>query len=252
MSKTMATEIKLPKLGESVDSGVVSKVLISAGDSVTEDQPVIELETEKATVEVPTPIGGTVKEVRVKEGETIKVGQVILTVEEGTGAEEEKEKPEAASKLNDAQQKTEPATKPREAEKKTDLEAKGEEKREEKAAGEKQTDAESASDTEKETEAKPRPAKEKQEEEKKTAPSPREKKAEPAKTEEPAPTVPQAAPEPVPAAPSVRRMARELGIDITEVSGSGPGGRISEEDIRNYARSIILNVTRSQPALPAV
>jgi pyruvate dehydrogenase E2 component (dihydrolipoamide acetyltransferase) len=76
----MATEIKLPKLGESVDSGVVSKVLISAGDSVTEDQPVIELETEKATVEVPTPIGGTVKEVRVKEGETIKVGQVILTV----------------------------------------------------------------------------------------------------------------------------------------------------------------------------
>src|SRR6266851_4658459 len=134
----MPTEIKLPQLGESVDSGVVSKVLISAGDSVTEDQPVIELDTEKATVEVPTPVGGTVKEVRVKEGETIKVGQVILTVEEATGAEE-KTKPEAAAKPKDAQQKTELAAKPKEAEKKTEPESKGKEKLEEKAEEEKQT-----------------------------------------------------------------------------------------------------------------
>jgi pyruvate dehydrogenase E2 component (dihydrolipoamide acetyltransferase) len=246
----MPTEIKLPQLGESVDSGVVSKVLISAGDSVTEDQPVIELDTEKATVEVPTPVGGTVKEVRVKEGETIKVGQVILTVDEATGAEEEKTKPEAAAKPNGAQQKPEPAAKPKEAEKKTEPESKGKGKLEEKAEEEKQTDAEKAPEPEKETEGKP--PKEKQEEEKRAAPSPLEKKAEPAKTEEPAPKAPQAVSEPVPAAPSVRRMARELGIDISEVSGSGPGGRISEEDIRNYARSIILNVTRPQPALPAV
>jgi pyruvate dehydrogenase E2 component (dihydrolipoamide acetyltransferase) len=248
----MATEIKLPQLGESVDSGVVSKVLISAGDSVTEDQPVIELDTEKATVEVPTPVAGTVKEVRVKEGDTIKVGEVILTVEEATGAEEEKTKLEATAKTKDAQQKPEPSAKPKEAEKKTEPESRREEKLEEKAEKEKQTNADAVPEPEKQAEAKPIPTKEKQEEEDGAAPSTREKKAEPAKTEEPAPTTLKAAHELVPAAPSVRRMARELGIDITEVSGSGAGGRISEEDIRNYARSIILNVTRSQPALPAV
>jgi pyruvate dehydrogenase E2 component (dihydrolipoyllysine-residue acetyltransferase) len=244
----MATEIKLPQLGESVDSGVVSKVLISAGDSVTEDQPVIELDTEKATVEVPTPVSGTVKEVRVKEGETIKVGQVILTVEEGSAAAEGKKKTEGTAKLKEGQQKPEPTSRPREAEKKTKPEFKGEEKPEE----EKQKDAEAMQEPEKVAEAKPHPTEEEQEKDKSAAPMPREKKAETAKAEELAPKTPKSAPEPVPAAPSVRRMARELGIDITEVSGSGPGGRISEEDIRNYARSIILNVTRPQPALPAV
>jgi pyruvate dehydrogenase E2 component (dihydrolipoamide acetyltransferase) len=248
----MATEIKLPQLGESVDSGVVSKVLISAGDSVTEDQPVIELDTEKATVEVPTPVGGTVKEVRVREGETIKVGQVILTVEEGAGSEEEKKTPGAAATAKETQQKSEPGAKRKEAEKKTQPEAKGEEKPEGKAEEERKTDAEALPEPERQAEAKPRPTKGKQEEEMRAASIPPEKKAEPAKIEEPAPTAPKTAPEPVPAAPSVRRMARELGIDITEVIGSGPGGRISEEDIRNYARSIILNVTRPQPALPAV
>jgi pyruvate dehydrogenase E2 component (dihydrolipoamide acetyltransferase) len=248
----MATEIKLPKLGESVDEGVVAKVLISAGDSVTVDQPVIELDTEKATVEVPTPVSGTVKEIRVKEGETIKVGQVILTVEQGTGAEEEKTKPEGAAKPKDEHPKPEPAAKPKESEKKTEPESKGKERLEKKAEEEQQMDAEAVPEPEQEAEARPRTTKGKQKEEERVAPSPREKRAEPAEPEESAPTALQAAAELVPAAPSVRRMARELAIDITEVSGSGPGGRISEEDVRNYARSIILNVTRPQPALPVV
>jgi pyruvate dehydrogenase E2 component (dihydrolipoamide acetyltransferase) len=76
----MATEVKLPLLGENVDSATVVKVLVSAGDTITEDQPVMELETEKASAEVPASTSGTVKEIRVKEGETIKVGQVILTL----------------------------------------------------------------------------------------------------------------------------------------------------------------------------
>jgi len=247
----MATEIKLPKLGESVDSGVVSKVLISAGDSVTEDQPVIELDTEKATVEVPTPIGGTVKEVRVKEGETIKVGQVILTVEEGAGEKEEKTKPEAEAKRKETQQKTEPATKPKEADKKTEPEAKVEDKAK---AHEKEPEPEAEPEPEQKArgEVKSRATKDGKEQEDKVAPTPLEKEPEHAKIEADARKTLEAAPEPAPAAPSVRRMARELGIEISEVSGSGPGGRISEEDVRNYARSIILNVVRphlaQQPA----
>ena len=247
----MATEIKLPKLGESVDSGVVSKVLISAGDSVTEDQPVIELETEKATVEVPTPIGGTVKEVRVKEGETIKVGQVILTVEEGAGETKEKTKPEAEAKPEETQQKTEPATRPKEADKKTEPEARVEDKAE---AQEKEPEAEAEPEPEQRArgEVKSRATKDGKEQDEKVAPTPLEKEPEPGKTEAPARKRTEAAPEPAPAAPSVRRMARELGIEINEVSGSGPSGRISEEDVRNYARSIIINVTRphlaQQPA----
>src|SRR5438067_501151 len=94
----MATEIKLPILGENVDSGEVSKILVSVGDTVTEDQPVIELETEKATVEVPTSAAGTVKEIRVKEGETIKVGQVMLTVEAGAESRAVKQQAEPQRK----------------------------------------------------------------------------------------------------------------------------------------------------------
>src|SRR5436853_3057363 len=82
----MAIEIKLPARGENVDSGTVVKILVSPGDKITEDQPVLDLETEKASVEVPASASGTVKEIRVKEGDTIKVGQIVLTLEAGEGA----------------------------------------------------------------------------------------------------------------------------------------------------------------------
>src|SRR5215467_6259570 len=94
----MAIEIKLPILGENVDSGVVLSVLVSKGDEVTEGQPVIELETEKATVEVPASASGRVQEINVKEGETIKVGQLILLLGEGAGAAKEERKPRPAAK----------------------------------------------------------------------------------------------------------------------------------------------------------
>lgn len=94
----MATEIKLPALGENVDSGTVVKILVSAGDTVTEDQAVLELETEKASVDVPASASGMVKEIRVKEGETIKVGQVILSLEQGAETKEVKEKAQMPEK----------------------------------------------------------------------------------------------------------------------------------------------------------
>ncbi|MGH9352311.1 MAG: biotin/lipoyl-containing protein, partial [Terriglobia bacterium] len=77
----MATEFRLPELGENIQAGDLIKVLISPGDKVSQDQAVIELETDKATIEVPSSVSGTVKQVLVKAGEKLKIGQVIFTVD---------------------------------------------------------------------------------------------------------------------------------------------------------------------------
>ena len=79
------TEFKLPELGENIDQGDLVRLMISPGAAITEGQPVMELETDKAVVEVPSTVSGVVKEIRVKEGEKIKVGQVIFTFENGAG-----------------------------------------------------------------------------------------------------------------------------------------------------------------------
>jgi pyruvate dehydrogenase E2 component (dihydrolipoamide acetyltransferase) len=223
---------------------------VSEGSEVAEGQPVIELETEKATVEVPASASGRVKEISVKEGETIKVGQVILVLEEGAGAAKaEERKPKPAAKP-EAEKRGKPATKPEEGMRET-----AEAQEEEVKAVAAPSRAPRA-----ETRAKPHAEEPKREAPKKEAAPRREEqveKEEPPRGEvaEPRPAAtpekarrPEEARELIAAAPSVRRLARELGIDINEVVGSEPGGRISEEDVRNYARSIILNVTRLMPA----
>src|SRR6202166_1603207 len=80
-----ASEFKLPELGENISEGDLVRLMIAPGAKVSEGQPVMELETDKAVVEVPSSVSGVVKEVKVKEGEKIKVGQVIFTLE-GTAA----------------------------------------------------------------------------------------------------------------------------------------------------------------------
>src|SRR6188508_686359 len=82
----MPTELKLPELGENIAAGDVVRVLVKPGDTIVKDQPVIELETDKATIEVPSSIAGVVKEVQVKPGQKVKVGQTVLTVEGDGGA----------------------------------------------------------------------------------------------------------------------------------------------------------------------
>jgi pyruvate dehydrogenase E2 component (dihydrolipoamide acetyltransferase) len=77
----VASEFKLPELGENVHGGDVLRVLVKPGDAVKTDQPVLELETDKATIEVPSSVDGTVGEVKVKPGEKVKVGQTIFTVD---------------------------------------------------------------------------------------------------------------------------------------------------------------------------
>ena len=82
----MSTEVKLPELGENISSGDLLKMLVKVGDKIKKDQTLLELETDKAAIEVPSPVGGTVQQVHVKEGQKVNVGQLILSVEEnGTG-----------------------------------------------------------------------------------------------------------------------------------------------------------------------
>src|SRR5919197_1043200 len=105
----MATVFKRPDLGENVTAGDVVRVLVSPGDAVAKDQPVLELETDKATIEVPSSVAGTVKDVRVKQGDHIKVGQVVLTVEDGNGARASKGAPAQETKASDDEPKPQPA-----------------------------------------------------------------------------------------------------------------------------------------------
>ena len=78
----MPTDMKLPELGENIEGGDVLRVMVKAGDAIKKDQPVLELETDKATIEVPSSADGVVKEIKVKQGEKIKVGQTIFMVDE--------------------------------------------------------------------------------------------------------------------------------------------------------------------------
>ena len=79
------TEFKIPELGENVASGDVTRVLVNVGDTIALEQPVLELETDKATIEVPSSVAGVVKEIKVKKGDKVKVGAVVLTVDSADG-----------------------------------------------------------------------------------------------------------------------------------------------------------------------
>jgi len=212
----MLTEFRLPELGENIDKGELVKVLVSVGDIISQDQAVIEIETDKATIEVPTSVAGTVKKILVKEGTTLKVGQAILSVENGASAKPAEAKTEAPAAIKVEEPVKSPgpaATAPPPP--KVDGPAEG------SAAATPTTDRTAAV-----TLATPVVP----------ATTTREPASVPAATEPQGPTAP---PQLAPAAPSVRRQARELGIDINQVPGSGPAGRISAEDLKRYAKQII-------------
>src|SRR5688500_16679590 len=82
----MSTDMKLPELGENIEGGDVLRVMVKPGDAIKKDQPVLELETDKATIEVPSSADGIVKEVKIKPGEKVKVGQTIFIVDENGAA----------------------------------------------------------------------------------------------------------------------------------------------------------------------
>jgi pyruvate dehydrogenase E2 component (dihydrolipoamide acetyltransferase) len=239
----MPTDFKLPELGENITAGDVVRVLVSPGDAVAKDQPVLELETDKATIEVPSSVAGTVKDIRVKQGERIKVGQVVLTVEDGDGAKAPKGKtpdsaPAAATDAKAARPaEDQPGPQPSEAavegglsQQATTGNARGASSASaaRKGAGERDTGrAEQPEAQQSEPPSKPKRGEVVDISRGARAPQ--------------APAPPEEAPQgpSAPAAPSVRRLARELGIDIAGVPGSGPAGRIVAEDVQAFVRAAL-------------
>jgi pyruvate dehydrogenase E2 component (dihydrolipoamide acetyltransferase) len=237
------TDFTLPELGENISAGDVLRVLVKPGDTIQKEQAVLELETDKATIEVPSSVAGQVKEVKVKAGDTVKVGQAILSVEDGAGAKPAEAKPasEKAPAGGEggkaaAPGSTEGEPKPQPAGEKipdvqTDAQAKDQSTRPDKAGVKDPSvgpQAQSGADDEV-------PARGKNV----VDISRGARAAEPAA----APELP-----PAPAAPSVRRMARELGVDISQVSGSGDGGRISVDDVKTHAKRLVTGAGRSGAA----
>jgi len=224
----MATEFKIPELGENVSAGDVVRVLVKAGDQLAKDQPVLELETDKATIEVPSNVAGTVKEIKVKPGDKVKVGQLVLTVAEGAeaaeGAEKPKAQPQAAATEGGMSQKA--AAEPKADE--------GGEARAKADRGEGQAEPPDAQEAD--------------------APKPKRgevvdiSRGARAQQPLPAPAAEEPAGPTAPAAPSVRRMARELGVDIRSVTGSGEGGRISVEDLQQYVKGVMSGAGPAQQA----
>ncbi|AKJ65431.1 2-oxo acid dehydrogenase subunit E2 [Kiritimatiella glycovorans] len=201
----MSTKMMLPELGENVENGDIVQVMVSPGDTIAKDQPVLEIEAGKASMEVPSTVEGEIEEVHIKEGQTVSVGDVVLSVKSETGAETE-----AESELES------------ESESESELEAEAE------------LEAESGSgEASAEEEQEPEP------------PPKREAPEGPAKQEK------RAAGKAVAASPKVRRLARELGVDIHEVPASKPDERISEEDVKNFARSLLEDRERGGGPSPA-
>jgi pyruvate dehydrogenase E2 component (dihydrolipoamide acetyltransferase) len=200
-------EFRLPELGENISQGDLVRLMITPGTKVSEGQPVMELETDKAVVEVPSSVSGVVNEVKVKEGEKVKVGQVIFTLQGAPAIQPEASRVsrgpvEHVSGQHGARLAFQAA-----------IRAEG-------------------------------------------------------KTEEQAlpPDQPQSKPQvfsmpvqlgkvagtdhrqPVPAAPHTRRLAREIGVDIYEVKGTGPGGRISEDDVKAQAKAMLASAGQAVQA----
>jgi pyruvate dehydrogenase E2 component (dihydrolipoamide acetyltransferase) len=215
----MATQIKLPNLGENIESGDVLSILVSEGDTIKADQDIIEVETDKATMPIPSPQGGKVVKVLVAEGDTIKIGAPILEIEASGNGAATKEAPKA-------EKKAEP--KKAEAKKAANPPAKAGSPQKEKDIPPPPEEAVPAVVEDDEEEAEAEPAKP---EPKKTA-----AKAPAAKAASPSEDVPGDGQSSSAAGPAVRRLARELGVDLRRVRPAS-GDRITEEDVRAHVRA---------------
>lgn len=213
------TQVTLPDVGDNIEQGNVVAVLVKVGDTVTAGQGVIELETDKAVVEVPSSADGTVKEIRVKEGDSVPIGGVILTLEGGGSAG-------AAPDTSTSDTSTSETVTPRQVLDAPDsvigMTGQGAEMDGAVTVAPNRSDAARVAQAQQENlkeQAQTTPTT--------TAP---DLKAAP-------PQAPQtfAGRPVVHAAPSVRRFARELNVDLAAVQGSGIAGRISEEDVRRAA-----------------
>ena len=179
-------ELKVPDIGD-FDSVEIIEVLVAEGDSINADQEVITIESDKAMMEIPSSLSGTIKEMKVKVGDKVSEGSVIALIESSDAGTEENEKPAEKAAESKPAEKEKPAA----------------------------------------AESKP-------------APTPTVANPEPERTE----TLPYApdtgsAKKPSHASPSVRQFARELGVPLAAVVGSGQKGRITKEDVQNFVKQVM-------------
>jgi pyruvate dehydrogenase E2 component (dihydrolipoamide acetyltransferase) len=308
----MTFEFQLPNLGEGVTSADVAEILVKEGDVVTANQPILELETDKAVMEVPCPQAGVVKKVHTQEGETVQVGQVVLTLE--TAGSSAAKSPDlkapapasvaaapAPSKANTPAATTAPAaasaqlvdfTLPNLGEgvatadvaevlvKAGDTITAGQsvlELETEKAVmevpcphggtidsiGVKPGDKVQVGQTVLRIRTTGSAAASQPASPAKSAPAPAATSAVPT-TSAPAATAPKAVTAelvtsesegnghtPIPAAPSTRRLARKLGVELRNVRGTGPGGRITQDDVQDHVRGLLQQRSTTAIARPA-
>ncbi len=186
----MKQEIKLPEIADNVVSGFLSRILVKVGDVIEKDQSIIEIETDKAATDIPSPVGGKVVDIKVHAGDEVRVGQTILVVESAESPEAGYQLPVAGYQL--------PVT----------------------SHESRVTSHESPVMIQE---------------------PPVTGHRSPVTENHPASIL-------VPASPSVRRFARELGVDIVKVKGSGPGGRISDEDVKAHVKQLVKGTLPSAPA----
>jgi pyruvate dehydrogenase E2 component (dihydrolipoamide acetyltransferase) len=282
----MTIEFRLPELGENITAGDVVGILVAVGDTVKPEQAVLEIETDKATIELPCPDGGTIQQIHVSVGDKVQVGQLILTLGEVGAtlpqpqpAPKEPAKPEAPPPRVASAQEISPTGDakaefrlPELGENITSgqvvgiLVSVGDTIAPEQAVLEIETDkataevpcpvggvvaaihigvgdqvqvgqliitlkAQATIPTKVRREAEP------------TVPSPTVPPTPTAQPQLPSPERPistkiDPARSAVPATPGVRRLAREIGVDVVEVAGSGPGGRLTKDDVKRYSRQL--------------
>ena len=210
------TSVTLPALGESVTEGTVTRWLKQVGDEVAVDEPLLEVSTDKVDTEIPSPVAGTLQEIKVSEDETVEVGAELAVIGSGDGG--------------GAPAQAEPEAQPadeQEAEKKAEQEEQHVEEEGELPPGDETPEAE------KQPEKQPEPAKSEKQPEKQPEPAKAEKQPEKSRDESSAYVT-----------PLVRKMASQHGVDLASVTGSGVGGRIRKQDVLEAAA----NAAKAQEA----
>lgn len=233
----MASEIKLPQLGENLTSGDVLEVKVKPGDTVSQGQTLLEVEAEKSTVEVPAPMAGRVTRMLVHKGDSIQVGQTLCLIEATDGAQQEgpkvasvRQAPEAETEPRGATQEAQQPANPKEVKQPVAAALPGDGAvKPASAERQRRPEAEHPTAAERRGQAQP---------------------AEDGRQKTPAPPAP-AGETTVPAGPATRRLARELGVDLRQVPGTASGSRVTQDDIKTYVRELAAGKASRGPGVPA-
>ncbi len=227
----MPTEIKMPQLGESVVEGTITKWLKQEGDSVDEDELLVEVSTDKVDSEVPSSASGTIQEIKVQEGETVKVGEVIAVIGEGGSASGDGQA-EAADDGGESEEKQEDSSEDQAAESGDDQpQAEGDEGKPDEGSEDEGSDeaAEEAPAAKEEGSDDPEPASDEKPKAKSDGSDTSKRGI---------------------ISPLVRRLADEHEVDLDDIEGSGTGGRIRKQDVLKYVETG-KGKTQARPAASA-